>query len=106
MTNLLVSLPLNWEEYLGSLADDHEIDVGRVIAGLCEWAFSRSEFKAQFEAWLDKTYPPKGQVEDQSKEKGEAVSEREEEREDEAEEEVHEDRNYSEDSKLSLDDAT
>jgi hypothetical protein len=78
MGSLLVSLPANWEEFLKGLADDHDIDVGKVIGGLCEWAFSSFEYKVQFEVWLDRAYPPKGQ----------------------AEEEVHEDRDYSEDREL------
>jgi hypothetical protein len=97
MTNLLVSLNPNWEEFLERLADEHDIDVGKVISELCEWAFSRSEFKVQFEVWLDKTYPPKGQTEDKARAEGEEASEAEEAREDEAEEEAHEDRDYSED---------
>jgi hypothetical protein len=79
------------------LADDREIDVSKAISGLCEWAFSSSETKTQFEVWLDKAYPPKGEAEDRANEEGEEASEAEEENEDEAEEELHEDRNYSED---------
>ena len=97
MGNFSISLPAKWEEYLKGLADDHDIDVGKVISGLCEWAFSSSDYKVQFEVWLDKTYPPKGQAEDKASEKGEEESEAEEETEDEAEEEAHEDRDYSED---------
>lgn len=97
MVNLLVSLPANWEEFLERLSEDHDIDIGKVIGGLCDWAFSRSEFKNQFEAWLDNAYPPRGQVEDSSRLKGEDASAREEQRQTAEEEEVHEDRNYSED---------
>ena len=97
MGSFSVSLPANWEEFLKVLADDHEIDVGKVIGGLCDWAFSVSDSKRQFEVWLDKAYPPKGEAEDKAATKGEEASEAEEENEDEAEEEVHEDRNYSED---------
>ena len=100
MEGFLVSLPANWEEFLKRLADDHDIDVGKVIGGLCDWAFSRSEYKAQFEAWLDKAYPPKGQAEDIASAKGEEESEREEERQTEEEEEAHEDRDYSEDREI------
>jgi hypothetical protein len=100
MVNFLVSLPPNWEEFLEKLSDDHDIDVGKVIGGLCDWAFSRPEYKAQFEAWLDKAYPPRGQVEDSAKAKGEAASEREEAREDREEEEAHEDRDYNEDREV------
>ncbi len=73
-----MSLPANWEEFLKGLAYDHDIDVRKVIGGLCEWAFSSPEYKVQFEVWLDRAYPLKGQ----------------------AEEEVHEDRDYSEDREL------
>lgn len=95
--NILVSLSANWEERLKELAEDHDIDVGRVITGLCEWALSNSDDKNQFETWLDKTYSPKGQAEDRARAKGEEASMREENRQDEAEEEAHEDRNYNED---------
>ena len=89
MVSFSISLPSKWEEYLKSLADDHDIDVGKIINGLCEWAFSSSEYKVQFEVWLDKAYPPKGEAEDKANEQGEEASE--------AEEEVHEDRDYNED---------
>jgi hypothetical protein len=92
-----VSLQANWEEFLKRLADDHEIDVSKVINELCEWAFSSLDSKIQFEVWLDKAYPPKGEAEDRAKAEGEAASETEEQNEDEAEEEIHEDRDYSED---------
>ncbi len=97
MGSFLVSLPAKWEEFLNGLADDHDVDVSKVIGGLCDWAFSSSDYKVQFEVWLDKAYPPKGQAEDRAKVKGEEASEREEARQDEMEEEVHEDRDYSED---------
>jgi hypothetical protein len=97
MVSFSISLPSKWEEYLKGLADDHDIDVGKIISGLCEWALSSSEYKVQFEVWLDKAYPPKGEAEDKANEQGEEASEAEEETEDEAEEEVHEDRDYNED---------
>jgi hypothetical protein len=97
MGSYSVSLPSKWEEFLKRLADDHEIDISKVITSLCEWAFSVSESKTQFEVWLDKAYPPKGEAEDRANEEGEEASEAEEETDDEAEEEVHEDRDYSED---------
>jgi hypothetical protein len=97
MGSFSVSLPAKWEEFLKELADEHSIDVGKVISGLCEWAFSRSEYKGQFEVWLDKAYPQKGQAEDRASAEGEEASEAEEENEDEAEEEAHEDRDYNED---------
>jgi hypothetical protein len=100
MDSFSVSLPANWAEFLKGLADEHEIDVGKVISGLCEWAFSSPDFKVQFEVWLDKAYPPKGQAEDRASAEGEEASEVEEENEDEAEEEAHEDRDYSEDRDL------
>ncbi len=97
MSNLTASLPLNWAKFLTDLADDHNIDLSEVISGLCDWAFSNADNKVQFEVWLDKIYPPKGQAEDSAKIEGEEKSEREEERQDEEEEEAHEDRDYSED---------
>jgi hypothetical protein len=100
MVNFLSSLPANWEEFLERLADEHDIDVGKVIGELCNWAFSRPEYKAQFEAWLDKAYPPRGQVEDMAKARGEEASEREQSLEDSEEEEAHEDREYSEDQEV------
>ena len=100
MSSFPVSLPANWEKFLKRLAEEHEIDVGKVIGGLCDWAFSNSEYKVQFEVWLDKAYPPKGEAEDKASAEGEEASEAEEESEDEAEEEVHEDRDYSEDREL------
>jgi len=95
-----VSLPAKWADFLKGLADDHDIEVSNVISGLCEWAFSSSEYKIQFEVWLDKAYPPKGQAEDRASAEGEEASEAEEEREETAEEEVHEDRDYSEDREV------
>jgi hypothetical protein len=95
-----VSLPSKWEEILKRLADDHDIDASKVIAGLFEWAISNSENKTQFEVWLDKAYPPKGQAEDKASVEGEEANEREEERQDEEEEELHEDRDYSEDREV------
>lgn len=97
---LSVSLPSNWEEFLKHLADDHEIEVSKVISGLCDWVFSVPDSKRQFEVWLDKAYPPKGEAEDKAAAEGEETSEAEEETEDEEEEEVHEDRDYSEDREL------
>ena len=100
MGNILVSLPANWEEFLNRLAEEHDVDVGKVIGGLCDWAFSRSEYSDQFEAWLDKAYPPKGQARDIANLEGEEKSEREDQRLTEEEEEAHEDRNYSEDREI------
>ncbi len=100
MESFFVTLPANWEEFLKGLANEHDIDIGKVISGLCEWAFSSPEYKVQFEVWLDKAYPPKGQAEDKASAKGEEASEAEEENEEEAEEESHEDRDYSEDRDL------
>jgi hypothetical protein len=100
MDSFSVSLPANWTGFLKGLADEHDIDVGKVISGLCEWAFSSPDYKVQFEVWLDKAYPPKGQAEDRANAEGEEASEVEEENEDEAEEEAHEDRDYSEDRDL------
>ncbi len=97
MVNFSVSLPAKWAEFLKGLAEDHDVDVGKVISGLCEWAFSSTDYKVQFEVWLDKAYPPKGQAEDKASAEGEEKSETEEENEDEEEEEAHEDRDYNED---------
>jgi hypothetical protein len=100
MVSFSVSLPAKWEEFLKDLADDHDVEVSKVISGLCDWAFSNSENKRQFEVWIDKAYPPKGQAEDRANAEGELASEAEEEREGEEEEEAHEDRDYSEDREL------
>ena len=97
MGSFSVFLPEKWEEFLKGQADEHEIDIEKVISGLCDWAFSCSDYKVQFEVWLDKAYPPKGQAEDRAKVEGEEASEAEEEDEGEAEEEAHEDRDYNED---------
>jgi hypothetical protein len=97
MDSFSVSLTKKWDEFLKVMADEHDIDISKVIIGLCEWAFSRDEYKVQFEVWLDKAFPPKGQAEDRSIAEGEEASEAEEENEDAAEEEAHEDRNYNED---------
>ena len=102
MGSFSVSLPANWEEFLKCLADEHDVDVSTVIGGLCEWAFSVADSKRQFEVWLDKAYPPKGEAEDKAVAEGEEASEAEEENEEEAEEEVHEDRDYSEDRKTKM----
>jgi hypothetical protein len=100
MSSFLVSLPPNWADFLKGLADDHDVDVSLVIGGLCDWVFSSSQYKRQFEVWLDTVYPLKGQAEDRARAKGEQESLREEARQDEAEEEIHEDRNYIEDREL------
>ena len=100
MGSFSVSLPAKWEEFLKGLADEHNVDVGNVISGLCEWAFSSADYKVQFEVWLDKAYPPKGQAQDNAVAKGEEASMREQNRQDEAEEEAHENRDYSEDRDL------
>jgi hypothetical protein len=97
MRNLSISLPENWEEFLKGLADEHDIDIGKVIGGLCDWAFSSADYKVQFQIWLDKAYPLKGQAEDNARTEGEEASENEEENEEQAEEEAHEDRDYNED---------
>jgi hypothetical protein len=97
MSSLSISLPSKWEEFLKGLADDHDIDIGKVIGGLCDWAFSNADYKVQFQIWLDKVYPPKGQAEDRARTEGEEASENEEENEEQAEEETHEDRDYNED---------
>jgi hypothetical protein len=100
MSNISVSSTESWEAFLKRLADEHDIEVGKVIDGLCDWAFSVSDSKRQFEVWVDKAYPPKGEAEDKAQAKDEEESEAEEETEDEAEEELHEDRDYSEDREV------
>jgi len=97
MANSFVSLPAKYEQFLKQLADDHQVDLNSVISELCAWAFSNSEGKKQFEAWLDEAFPSKGEAEDKEQNKNEETSEREEAMEEKLEEEVHEDRNYSED---------
>jgi hypothetical protein len=97
MVSFSITLSTKWGEFLKGLAEEHDIDMGNVISGLCDWAFSSDDYKVQFEVWLDTVYPPKGQAEDRAKAKGEAESVREQASQDAAEEEVHEDRNYSED---------
>jgi hypothetical protein len=87
-----VSLPAKWEQFLKRLADDHEIDLNTVISELCEWAFSNSESKEQFEVWLDEAYPPKGEAEEKASTADEEIAENEEEKEEESEEESHEHR--------------
>jgi hypothetical protein len=97
MVELQVSLKAKWAQFLKSLADSHQTDLNNVVNELCEWAFSNSEDKKQFDAWLDEAYPSKGDVEDKQSVTGEEASENEEEAEEESEEEAHEDRDYSED---------
>ena len=100
MAKYTVSLPLKWEQFLKRLADNHQVDLNRVISELCAWAFSNSESKKQFELWLDDAFPPKGQAEDKARAAGARERAREEEAEEESEEEAHEDRNYSEDREI------
>jgi hypothetical protein len=97
MIKSTISVPAKWEKFLKQAADDHQVDLDAIISELCEWAFSNSDSQEQFEIWLDRIYPPKGEAEDKASAKGEEANETEEENEDEAEEEVHEDRDYSED---------
>ena len=92
MVGLTASLPAKWEQFLKRLADDHGVDLNTVVSELCEWAFSDSESKEQFEVWLDDAYPPKGEVEDEARALGEEAAEEEEEREEKTEEESHEHR--------------
>jgi len=97
MVEIKVSLQTKWELYLKSLADDHQTDLNNIINEMCKWAFSNSEGKKQFEAWLDDAYPSKGDAEDKESDADEEDSENEEAKEEESEEEAHEDRDYSED---------
>jgi len=100
MVELKISLQTKWEQYLKSLADDHQTDLNNVFNELFRWAFSNTESKKQFEAWLDDAYPAKGEAEDKERSADEEVSEDEEEAEEESEEEAHEDRDYSEDREV------
>ena len=92
MVGLTASLPAKWEQFLKHLAEDHGIDFNTVVSELCEWAFSDPESKEQFKDWLDETYPPEGEAEDEARAAGEEAAEEEEEREEESEEESHEHR--------------
>lgn len=100
MTSFTVSLPTKWAQYLKRLVDDYQIDLNKVINELCEWAFSNPEGKQQFEAWLADAFPPKGAAEDKRRRINEELSAAEEYAQDVAEEETHENRDYSEDRKL------
>ena len=84
----MVSLPVKWERFLKHLADDHEIDLNKVVGELCEWAFSDVESKEQFKLWLYEAYPPKGEAEDEARAAGEEAAEEEEEYEEESEKET------------------
>lgn len=92
MVKSMVSIPARWEQVLERLADDHQTDLNGVVSELCSWAFSNSESKKQFEAWLDEVFPPKGEAEDKARSANENLSEDEEEQEEESEEESHEHR--------------
>jgi hypothetical protein len=92
MAGLTVFLPEKWTQFLKHLADDHEIDINVVVSELCEWVFSDSESKEQFEVWLAGTYPQKGEAEEEARSAGEEAGEEEDEREEESEEESHEHR--------------
>ena len=69
----------------------------KLLADYVIGLFLSSDYKVQFQIWLDKAYPPKGQAEDRARTEGEEASEIEEENEEETEEETHEDRDYNED---------
>jgi hypothetical protein len=97
MSRIAISIPARWEQYLKQLANDHQVDLNRVIGELCEWAFSNPEGKKQFKLWLDYAFPPKGEAEDQARAAGARERAREEDAEEESEEEAHEDENYNED---------
>lgn len=45
MGNFSNYLPAKWSNFLVGLADDHDIEVSQVISGLCNWAFSSTEYK-------------------------------------------------------------
>jgi metal-dependent amidase/aminoacylase/carboxypeptidase family protein len=92
MVRTKVSLPAKCEDFLKSLAQDHEIDLDTVLTELCEWAFNDPEGREQFKKWLDEAYPQKGEVEEESSAAEEDAAEEEEESEEETEEESHEHR--------------
>lgn len=71
-----VNLNIKCAEFLKSLSEEHDVNARKVINGLCDWAFSSADYKMQFEVWLDKVYPPKGQAEDKAKAEGEEASAR------------------------------
>lgn len=87
-----VSLPAKWEQFLKHSADNHGVDLDAVISELLEWAFSNTEDRIQFEAWLDDAYPSKGEAEDKASAAEEEAVENEEQKEEESEEESHEHR--------------
>ena len=91
MSRLSISIPAKWEQYLKQLANDHQVDLNRVIGELCEWAFSNPEGKKQFKLRLDITFPPKGEAEDKAR----VAGVRERAQEEDIEEDVHEDENYN-----------
>ena len=97
MSKTAISIPAKWEQYLKRSADEHQVDLNRVINELCEWAFSNPEGKKQFKQWLDDAFPPKGEAEDKAQAAGNRERELEEDTEEESEEEAHEDENYNED---------
>jgi hypothetical protein len=39
MSRLTISISAKWEQYLKQLANDHQVDLNRVIGELCEWLF-------------------------------------------------------------------
>ncbi len=100
MSKSAISIPEKWEHFLKQLAKDHQVDLNSVISELCAWAFSNTETKKQFKAWLDDAFPPKGEAEDRARAAGARERAIEEEAEEESEEEAHEDRYYSEDLEL------
>jgi len=63
-----MALPRKWEKFLKRMADDHAIDLNTLVNELLEWAFSEPEGKEQFKTWLDESYPPKGEAEEESHE--------------------------------------
>ena len=91
MIEVRVSLPEKWGNFLRSLANDHEIDLERVMIELCEWAFNVPESKKKFRVWLDAAYPLKEDVEE-GRAAEEDAAENEEEEEEETEEESHDHR--------------
>jgi hypothetical protein len=92
MVELKVSVPEKWEQYLKSLAEEHQVNLNTIINELCGWSFSNSEGKKQFEDWLDDAYPLKGKNEDKASAEGDESSMKEEEDDEETDAEVHQHR--------------
>ena len=92
MAELKVTVPTKWAQYLKNLSEEHQVDLSAIVNELCEWSFSNSEGKTQFEDWLDDAYPLKGKNEDKANAAGDETSMKEEEDDEESDAEVHQHR--------------